>query len=59
MGHVHVKAVFYNPSDYMEYAEGRRRLEDVMKVEDKALVDTGATFPTLPKDPSRSWGYPR
>ena len=50
MGHVYVEAVFYNPFEYMEYAEGRRRLEDVRRVEEKALVDTGATFPALPRD---------
>ena len=42
--------MFFNPFEYMEYAEGRRRLEDGRRVEEKALVDTGATFPALPRD---------
>lgn len=50
MGHTYVKAIFYNATDYAEYVQGKRKLEDVRKVEQEALVDTGATFPSLPKD---------
>ena len=58
MGHVYVKATFYNPIDYAEYAQGKRRLEDVRKVELEALVDTGATFPALPIDKVEEIGLP-
>jgi len=50
MGHVYVKATFYNAVDYVEYLEEKRKLEDVRRVEAEALVDTGATFPALPED---------
>ncbi|MEM4430506.1 MAG: hypothetical protein QXM08_05020 [Thermofilaceae archaeon] len=50
MGHIYVKATFYNAVDYVQYVEGKRRLEEVRKVEVEALVDTGATFPALPED---------
>lgn len=50
MGHVYVKAVFYNPPDYIEYLRGERRVEDIRKIETNALVETGATFPALPED---------
>ena len=50
MGHICVKATFYNAVDYVQYLEGKRRLEEVRKVEVEALVDTGATFPALPED---------
>ncbi|MEM2617663.1 MAG: hypothetical protein QXL64_09040 [Thermofilaceae archaeon] len=45
-----MKATFYNAVDYVQYLEGKRRLEEVRKVEVEALVDTGATFPALPGD---------
>ncbi|MEM2823671.1 MAG: retroviral-like aspartic protease family protein [Thermofilaceae archaeon] len=45
-----MKATFYNAVDYVQYVEGKRRLEEVRKVEVEALVDTGATFPALPED---------
>lgn len=50
MGHIYVKAKFYNPFEYAEYVQGRRAWEEVRKVEVKALVDTGATFPALPEE---------
>ena len=50
MGYIYVDAVFYNPIDYTEFVLGKRRLEDVKKISLRALVDTGATFPTLPED---------
>jgi clan AA aspartic protease len=48
--HTYVKATFYNSIDYIQYLEGKRKLEEVRKAEVKALVDTGATFPALPKE---------
>ncbi|KPV62015.1 MAG: hypothetical protein AOA66_1521 [Candidatus Bathyarchaeota archaeon BA2] len=50
MGHTYVKATFYNTVDYVQYLEGKRKLGEVKKAEVKALVDTGATFPALPKE---------
>lgn len=50
MGHVYVEATFYNAVDYVQYLEGRLKLGDVRKAEVKALVDTGATFPALPRE---------
>ena len=50
MGHTYVKATFYNAVDYVQYLEGKRKLDEVKKAEVKALVDTGATFPALPKE---------
>jgi aspartyl protease family protein len=50
MGHVYVKTRFYNPSDYAEYAQRKRKIEDVRAIEADALVDTGATFPALPQE---------
>jgi len=45
-----VKATFFNAVDYVQYLEGKLKLSEVKKVEVKALVDTGATFPALPKE---------
>jgi len=50
LGHTYVKATFYNAVDYVQYLEGKRKLDEVKKAEVKALVDTGATFPALPKE---------
>jgi len=50
MGHVYVDAYFYNPIDYTEYIQGRRRLEDVRRISLRSLVDTGSTYPSLPED---------
>jgi len=50
LGHTYVKATFYNAFDYVQYLEGKLRLGDVKKAEVKALVDTGATFPSLPEE---------
>jgi hypothetical protein len=40
-----VKATFYNAFDYVQYVDGKLRLEDVRKAEVEAMVDTGAAFP--------------
>ena len=45
-----MKATFFNAVDYIQYLEGKLKLSEVRKVEVKALVDTGATFPALPKE---------
>jgi len=58
LGYVYVDAVFYNPFDYTEFVQGRRRLEDVRRSVLKALVDTGATFPALPEDVIEKLGLP-
>lgn len=50
MGHVYVKATFYNAVDYVQYLEGKLKLDDVRKAEVEALIDTGATFPALPRE---------
>ena len=50
LDYVYVEAVFYNPFDYAEFVQGRRRFEDVRRTALKSLVDTGATFPALPED---------
>ena len=50
LGHIYVRAVFYNAVDYIQYLEGRLRLDDVRMAEVEALIDTGATFPALPED---------
>jgi len=50
MGHVYVDAYFYNPIDYTEYVQGRRRLEDVRRISLRSLVDRGSTYPVLPED---------
>jgi len=50
LGHIYVDAVFHNPIDYTEFTQGRRELEGVRRVNLKALVNTGATFPALPED---------
>jgi predicted aspartyl protease len=58
LGYVYVDTVFYNPIDYTEFIERRRRLEEVRRVSLKALVDTGATFPALPEDFVEKLGLP-
>jgi len=58
LGHIYVDAVFHNPIDYTEFTQGRRRLEGVRRVNLKALVDTGATFPALPEDVVEGLGLP-
>lgn len=50
MGHVYVKASFYNAVDYIQHLEGKRKLEEVRKADAEALVDAGATFPALTED---------
>jgi len=58
LGHIYVDAVFHNPIDYTEFTQGRRELEGVRRVNLKALVDTGATFPALPEDIVEGLGLP-
>ena len=58
MGHVYVDAVFYNPVDYTEFVLGKRRFDDVREVSSRSLVDTDATFPTLPEDIVKELGLP-
>ena len=58
LGHTYVKAIFYNPMEYVEYVQGKRVLESVRRVDLEALVDTGATFPALPKDMVEELGLP-
>ncbi len=50
MGHIYVEAAFYNAVDYVQYLEGKLKLEDVRQFKARTLVDTGATFPALPED---------
>jgi len=50
LGHTYVKATFFNAVDYVQHLEGKLKLSEVKKVEVEALVDTGATFPALPKE---------
>jgi len=58
LGHTYVKATFYNPMEYVEYVQGKRLLESVRRVDLEALVDTGATFPALPKNMVEKLGLP-
>lgn len=58
MGHVYVDAVFYNPVDYTEFVLGKRRFDDDRKVSSRSLVNTDATFPTLPEDIVKELGLP-
>lgn len=50
MGHIRVTAVFYNAVDYVRWIHSEILETDVRRVEVEALVDTGATYPALPKD---------
>lgn len=45
-----MKATFYNAIDYVQYLEGKLKLDDVRKAEVEALIDTRATFPALPRE---------
>jgi predicted aspartyl protease len=58
LGHVYVDVVFYNPVDYIEFVLGKRRFDDDRKVSSRSLVDTDATFPTLPEDIVKELGLP-
>ena len=58
LGHTYVKATFHNAIDYVEHLLGKRRFEDVRKIDVSALVDTGATFPALPSDKVEELGLP-
>jgi predicted aspartyl protease len=58
LGHVYVDAVFYNPVDYTEFVLGKRRFDDDRKVSSRSLVNTDATFPTLPEDIVKELGLP-
>jgi predicted aspartyl protease len=53
-----LKATFFDAVDYVQYLEGKVRLEDVKKVEVEALVETGKTFPALPKEKIIELGLP-
>ena len=50
MGHVKVVAAFYNAVDYVRWIRGELLEADVRRVEVESLVDTGATYPALPRD---------
>jgi len=50
VGHIKATAVFYNAIDYVKWVRGELPEDDVRRVEVESLVDTGATYPTLPKD---------
>jgi predicted aspartyl protease len=56
MGHVKVKAVFHNGVDYARWVGGELPEGSVRRVNVEALVDTGATYPALPKDLIRRLG---
>jgi len=58
VGHIYVKTTFYNPIEYVQYAQGKRELESVRRIDLEALVDTGATFPALPNDKVEELGLP-
>jgi len=58
LGYIYVDAVFYNPIDYTEFVEGRRRFEDVRRATLKSLVNTSVTFPALPEDVVEMLGLP-
>lgn len=58
LGHIYVRATFYNAIDYVQYLEGKLRLSEVRQAEVDALVDTGATFPALPEDLITKLGLP-
>jgi Predicted aspartyl protease len=58
LGHIYVDVVFHNPIDYTEFTQGRRELEGVRRVNLKALVNIGATFPALPEDIVEGLGLP-
>ena len=50
MGYIKVMATFYNAIDYVKWIRGEILETNVRKVEVESLVDTGATYPALPKD---------
>ena len=56
MGHIKVVAVFYNAIDYARWVQGELPEADVRRIEVESLVDTGATYPALPKDLIRELG---
>ncbi|MCC6019175.1 MAG: aspartyl protease [Candidatus Verstraetearchaeota archaeon] len=58
MGHTYVKAIFYNAVDYVQYLEGKLKLDEVKKAEVEALVDAGAAFPALPEEIITELGLP-
>lgn len=58
MGHIMVKARFYNPEEYAQYARGSRPLAQVRQAVVEALVDSGATFPGLPEEVVESLSLP-
>jgi len=50
MGLIRVKAIFYNAVDYARWIRGELAETSVRRAEADALVDTGSTYPALPKD---------
>lgn len=58
LGHIYVKAAFCNAVDYVQYLEGKRKLDEVKKAEVKALIDIGVTSPVLPKEIIAELGLP-
>ena len=50
MGHVKAMTLLYNAVDYVRWMQGELVEADVRKVEAESLVDTGATYPALPRD---------
>lgn len=56
MGHVRVRAIFYNATDYAEWMSGELPEASVTKLGVDALVDTGATYPALPEDMIKELG---
>ena len=51
-----MRAAFYNGVDYARWVGGELPEGAVRKVEVEALVDTGATYPALPRDLVRELG---
>ena len=51
-----MKAVFHNGVDYARWVGGELPEGSVRRVNVEALVDTGATYPALPKDLIRRLG---
>ncbi len=58
MGHITIKATFYNAVDYARWKRGEISEADVRKFAALALVDTGATYPALPEDVVESLALP-
>jgi len=50
MGHITVKATFYNAIDYIKWINAEITKDQVKLTEVNAPVNTSATYPTLPED---------